>query len=123
MALTLKTGKLSEGMALCTRCEFPPVGAKSGLCPVCTKKHEAAEAARPVGKRSAAGRGASVSSVPVGNHGDNLQPTTSYGPGYCCTFCDWVGFSVDLVEDCTGSDSVLCPECFSNVELIEVEQA
>jgi len=43
---------------------------------VCTKKHEAAEAARPVGKRSAAGRGASVSSIPVGNHGDNLQSTT-----------------------------------------------
>lgn len=82
-----------------------------------------AEASRPVGKRSAAGRGASVSKVPDGNHGDNLQLTTSYGPGYCCTFCDWVGFSVDLAEACAGPDAKLCPECFSNVELVEVEQA
>lgn len=58
MALTLKTGKLSEGMSY-------------GLTLA------DAEAARPVGKRSAAGRGASESKVPVGNHGDNLQPTTA----------------------------------------------
>ena len=32
-----------------------------------------ADASRLAGKRSAAGRGASVSKVPVGNHGDNLQ--------------------------------------------------
>jgi hypothetical protein len=36
-----------------------------------------ADAARPVGKRSAAGRGASVSRVPDGNHGDNLHRTHS----------------------------------------------
>ena len=36
-----------------------------------------AEASRPVGKRSAAGRGASVSKVPDGNHGDNLRSDRS----------------------------------------------
>ena len=42
-----------------------------------SRVEQAAEAARPVGKRSAAGRGASVSNIPVGNHGDNLRSDRS----------------------------------------------